>query len=79
MALDDPFLNLYLESSEITEIIDLTDEIKGICMRAKKRNLPLINYPYRLICVHRQKGKIILTVNLETSVLGVNAKLKLSQ
>ena len=70
MALHDSFLNLYLETGEIIEAIDLTEEIKGIFMRAKGETLPLINYPYRLICVNRQKGKIVFTVNLEISVFG---------
>lgn len=70
MALHDPFLNLYLETSEIIETVELTEEIKGVFMRAKKETLPIINYPYRLVCYHRQQGKIVFTVNLETSVFG---------
>lgn len=70
MALYDPFLHLYLETSEIIETVDLTEEIKGVFMRAKQETLPMTNYPFRLVCYHRQEGKIVFTVNLETSVFG---------
>jgi len=70
MTLDDPLFNLYLKTSEIIEMVDFSEEIKGIFMRAKDKVLPIMNYPYRLICYHRQEGKIFLAINLEVSVFG---------
>lgn len=70
MAICDPFLNVYLETGEIIERVALTDKIEGVFMRAKREEIPMINYPYRLICYQKDDRKLILTVNLEVSAFG---------
>jgi len=66
----DPFFADYLKEGEIIESTDLTGEIKGIFMRAGKKVMPLMNYPYRLLCYRRGEGKLLFSVNLEVSSFG---------
>ncbi|HHW42028.1 MAG TPA: hypothetical protein GXX19_12970 [Syntrophomonadaceae bacterium] len=70
MAVCDPFFADYLKEGEIIESTDLTGEIKGIFMRAGKKVLPLMNYPYRMLCYRKGEGKLLFSVNLEESSFG---------
>lgn len=70
MKLNDPFLNDYLGEAEIVGKVDLTGEIVGILMRSGKKKLPLVNYPYLMLCYHRGEGRIMFSVNLEVSFFG---------
>jgi len=66
----DPFLSEYLEEGQIIDRVEITDKIVGVFMRAKQEEFSMINYLKRLICLDREKGEIVFTVNLEKSILG---------
>ncbi|BCS82421.1 hypothetical protein [Anaerocellum diazotrophicum] len=66
----DPYLENYLSQASEVEKVQITEQIEGIFLQAKEENLPLINYPFRLIGKDKTTGEILFSVNLEKSFAG---------
>ncbi|ACM61761.1 hypothetical protein B0S90_0199 [Caldicellulosiruptor bescii] len=68
----DPHLAKYLSQASVVEEIEITDQIEGVFLQANECNLPLINYPFRLIGRDKTTGEILFSVNFEKSFTGFN-------
>lgn len=70
MDLCDPLFTEYLKDAEIIEKFDVADEVTGVFLKQGEKGLPIMDYPYRLVCFRKGEGKLLFTVNLEISIFG---------